>query len=102
MSELTVFADSDATAPTLESSEHSEIASALASVGVRFERWQASQMVSATDSHEVIAAAYKEDIDRLIAENGYKVVDVVGLTEDHPDKVEMRKKFLCRTYTLGR
>lgn len=94
MSELTVFADSDGTVPTLESAEHSAIASTLASVGVKFDRWEACQKVSAGDSHEAIVAAYRDDIDRLIAENGYKAVDVVGLTEDHPDKTEMRKKFL--------
>lgn len=94
MSELTVFADSDAAVPTFKSSEHSAIAAALASVGVRFERWQASQSVSADDSHEAILAAYQNDIDRLIAENAYKAVDVVGLSENHPDKIEMRKKFL--------
>jgi 1,2-dihydroxy-3-keto-5-methylthiopentene dioxygenase len=95
MSELTVFAESDGTLATLESAEHATIASALESVGVRFERWEARQMVSAVDSHQAIVDAYREDIDRLIAENGYKAVDVVGLTENHPDKAEMRKKFLA-------
>jgi 1,2-dihydroxy-3-keto-5-methylthiopentene dioxygenase len=94
MSGLTVFADNDGTAPTLETAEHSEIANALASVGVRFERWEAGQDISATDTHEAILAAYSGDIDRLIADDGYQTVDVVGLTEDHPDKAEMRKKFL--------
>jgi len=94
MSKLTVFADNDGAAPTLEVAEHSAIESALASVGVRFERWEAGQDIAAGDSNEAIVTAYQEDIDRLIDENGYKAVDVVGLTEDHPDKTEMRKKFL--------
>lgn len=94
MSELTVFADSDGSVPKHRSTEHSTIAKALAAVGVRFERWEAGQAISAGDSHEAILAAYKNDIDRLITEDGYQTVDVVGLTEDHPDKAEMRKKFL--------
>ncbi len=94
MSELTVFADNDGVAPTLQLTEHSTIAKALAAAGVRFERWEADQAISANHSHEAILDAYKKDIDRLIAEDGYQTVDVVGLTEDHPDKAEMRKKFL--------
>ena len=94
MSELTVFAESDVNAATLQSSDHSTIANALESVGVRFERWEAGQAISAGDSHEAILTAYEKDIARLIAEDGYQTVDVVGLTEDHPDKAAMRKKFL--------
>ncbi len=94
MSELTVFAASDGSVPSLQSSDHATIANALSSVGVRFERWDAGQAISAGDSHEAILLAYKTDIDRLIAEDGYQTVDVVGLTEDHPDKTAMRNKFL--------
>jgi len=94
MSELTVFAESDVNAATLQSSDHSTIANALESVGVRFERWEAGQAISAGDSHEAILTAYEKDIARLIAEDGYQAVDVVRLTEDHPDKAAMRKKFL--------
>ena len=95
MSELTVFSDDNGAEPTHRSDEHAAIADALQSVGVRFERWEASQPVTATDSHETILAAYRKDIDRLIADNGYQTVDVVALTEDHPDKAEMRQKFLA-------
>ncbi|MEM7502538.1 MAG: cupin domain-containing protein [Pseudomonadota bacterium] len=95
MSELTVFSDDDGTNPTLQSSKHAAIASTLASVGVTFERWEASEAVSASNSHDAILTAYRQDIDRLIAANGYQTVDVVALTEDHPDKAEMRQKFLA-------
>ena len=39
-------------------------------------------------------AAYREDIDRLMREEGYKTVDVVSLNRDHPDKAALRQKFL--------
>lgn len=94
MSQLTVFSDDNGAEPTLKSDEHALIASTLASVGVTFERWEANQDISAEDPHEAILAAYRQDIDRLIADNGYQTVDVVALTEDHPDKAELRKKFL--------
>lgn len=94
MSELRVFADSDSQSTTYTTSAHSEIADALAAVGVTFERWSASQPITAEDDHDAILTAYAPEIDRLVAENGYLAVDVVGLTPDHPDKAAMRKKFL--------
>ena len=42
---------------------------------------------------EEIIAAYRGDIDRLIAEEGYKTVDVISLSADHPDKSTLREKF---------
>ena len=95
MSELTVFSDDNGAEPTLQTDDHSAIAGALSSVGVTFERWQANQPISADDSHEAVLGAYQQDIDRLMADNGYQTVDVVALTEDHPDKAEMRQKFLA-------
>lgn len=95
MSELAVFSDANDAEPSLRSAKHADIADKLASVGVRFERWEASQPVSASDSHEAILAAYRQDIDRLIADNDYQTVDVVALTADHPDKAQMRQKFLA-------
>ncbi len=95
MSELKVFADNNAAKPALQTNDHAAIASELKSVGVTFERWEADQKVSPEDSHETILAAYQNDIDRLIAKNGYQAVDVVALSEDHPDKAEFRQKFLA-------
>lgn len=66
----------------------------LASVGVRFEQWQTQSSVQAGDSSEHVMAAYQGDIDRLISEDGYQTVDVISLTADHPQKDELRQKFL--------
>ena len=94
MSSIAVFPEQDPTTPTITSANHSEIADALLKVGVRFERWQASQEVSAGDSEQSVIAAYRLDIDRLLTEEGYQAVDVVSLDSDHPDKEAMRGKFL--------
>lgn len=94
MSALTVYDDSDSSTATFANDTHAGIAEALAAVGVGFERWEAKHAVTARDSHEHIIAAYQNDIDRLIAAEGYQSFDVVGLSPDHPDKAEMRKKFL--------
>ena len=45
-------------------------------------------------SHEAVISAYRNDIDRLVLEKGFKTVDVVSIAPDHPDREAMRKKFL--------
>ena len=40
-------------------------------------------------------AAYRADIDRLMREEGYRAVDVVSLTPDHPDRVALRRTYLA-------
>ena len=41
-----------------------------------------------------VIAAYRPQIDKLMAEQGYVTVDVVSLNKDHPQKDELRAKFL--------
>ncbi|WYX23047.1 cupin [Achromobacter xylosoxidans] len=40
-------------------------------------------------------AAYRPEIDRLVAERGYRSVDVVSLDPAHPDREALRRKFLA-------
>ena len=99
MSELSIFADNKPDHELLHSVDASEIAQELAKVGIRFEQWQAGQDVKAGDSSEQVLAAYKADIDKLVAEEGYQTVDVISLdATDNPEvqaKVpELRQKFL--------
>ncbi|MDO5609739.1 MAG: acireductone dioxygenase [Pseudomonadota bacterium] len=94
MSRLRVFADHDADTVLLHTADHTAIADALAQIGVRFEQWQASQPVKAGDSSEAIMAAYRTDIDALVAENGFNSVDVVSIAPDNPQREAMRAKFL--------
>ena len=94
MSRLRVFADHDADTVLLHTADHAAIADALAQIGVRFEQWQASQPVKAGDSSEAIMAAYRTDIDALVAENGFNSVDVVSIAPDNPQREAMRAKFL--------
>ena len=39
-------------------------------------------------------ATYRPQIDRLMAERGYVTVDVISVSRDHPQKDELRAKFL--------
>jgi 1,2-dihydroxy-3-keto-5-methylthiopentene dioxygenase len=70
------------------------IAVALNTVGVRYQKWQTEANIKPGDSAEKIISAYQTDIDGLIAEEGYQSMDVVSLNSDHPQKAELRKKFL--------
>lgn len=93
MSELKIYAeDNPQQAQTY--TDYVAISELLQAQGVRFERWQANApLTDASNQYEVIAA-YRADIDRLMAENGFQSVDVISLTPDHPDKAVLRQKFL--------
>jgi 1,2-dihydroxy-3-keto-5-methylthiopentene dioxygenase len=94
MSRLRIFAEADPAKPLSITSTHDEIADQLAKIGVRFEQWQADAPVKPGASPEQVMAAYRGDIDRLIAEKGFRTVDVVSIAPDHPEREAMRNKFL--------
>lgn len=94
MSRLRIFDDHAPQTVKHETSSGSEIATLLGSRGIRFERWEASQPIAPGASQDEVIAAYRADIDRLMAEEGYITCDVVSLDRDHPQKTEFRNKFL--------
>ena len=94
MSELKVFNDQEPQRVLVQTSRANEIASQLKRVGVRFEQWQTDATLKPGDPTETVLAAYRKDIDRLIAEEGYQTVDVVSLNANAPNKGELRQKFL--------
>lgn len=94
MSYLRIFAEDNSETTLASHAAHAEIAEVLGDVGVRFERWQTNKTINAGASQEEVIEAYREDIDRLMREEGYKSVDVVSLTADHPDRATLRQKFL--------
>lgn len=94
MSRLRIFTETEQKTPLLDTSEHDRIADELGAVGIRFERWATVKPVKPGDSQDTVIAAYREDIDRLMREEGYQSCDVVSLNPDHPDKSAFRQKFL--------
>jgi 1,2-dihydroxy-3-keto-5-methylthiopentene dioxygenase len=94
MSRLRIFNENDTANPSLVTVDHSEIARELATIGVGFEQWEATAPVKAGDAPDIILDAYRKDIDRLIAERGFKTVDVVSISPEHPQRETMRRKFL--------
>lgn len=99
MSELKIFNEQEPQRVMMQTSRSSEIAGQLKSAGVRFEQWKTDATLKPGDSTEAVLAAYRKDIARLVAEEGYQTVDVVSLSANAPNKApsniqEMRKKFL--------
>ncbi|MFC5741037.1 1,2-dihydroxy-3-keto-5-methylthiopentene dioxygenase [Dyella tabacisoli] len=94
MSRLRIYKDTHPEAPLSVHTAHADIASELGKAGIRFEQWEASQPVAPGASQDEVIAAYRADIDRLMAAEGYQTVDVISLKPDHPDRATLRQKFL--------
>lgn len=93
MSTLTIYHEAGAElAPTTRDLD--TIAGALSKLGVQFERWLANQPLPADADPQTVLDAYQESVDRLNRQYGFRSVDVVSLGPDHPNKHEMRRKFL--------
>ena len=94
MSQLTVYAEADADKPILVTEDVEVIKSKLGAVGIRLERWQADRELDNDADEDTIIAAYRSEIDRLVAERGYQTYDVISMNPEHPEKDAFRKKFL--------
>jgi 1,2-dihydroxy-3-keto-5-methylthiopentene dioxygenase len=94
MSTLAIYPEAGAKAPIVETSDHDQIAAILHDRGIRFEKWEAAVPLKPGASQDEILAAYAGDVERLKAEGGYKVADVLSLAPDHPEREALRKKFL--------
>lgn len=94
MSRLRLFNDTDPGTVLLDTRDHATMARELATLGVRFEQWPMNPAVQPGDAPESILDAYRGEVDRLVAENGFRSVDVVSIAPDNPKREEMRAKFL--------
>jgi 1,2-dihydroxy-3-keto-5-methylthiopentene dioxygenase len=74
--------------------EPDAIAGALSAIGVSFERWAAERELSADADPGTILEAYREPVERLKAAHGFQSADVISVGPDHPQKSELRAKFL--------
>lgn len=95
MTQLTIYTETDAQNPSLVTEDFDTISAQLQQAGMRFERWQANQTLADDADNDSILAAYKNEIDRLVAEQGFQSYDVVSMNPDHPQKDEFRQKFLA-------
>lgn len=88
MTMLTVWADDAPEAVLMRTSDHDEITAALATHGVMFEHVPAGEPLPFDATQDDVLAAHRALVDRLIADHGYRLVDVAQL---HPvDSEEWR------------
>jgi 1,2-dihydroxy-3-keto-5-methylthiopentene dioxygenase len=86
MTLLTVWADDKPATdePLARTESGEEIAAVLKGIGVRFDRWDLAPLAEGASGEEVLAA-YREQVDAVIAGEGYVLVDVAQI---HPSEDE--------------
>ncbi|MFO1418874.1 MAG: cupin [Methylotetracoccus sp.] len=72
-----------------------EISAALAKIGVSFERWDAARDLADDADQDTVLDAYRVPVERLKAQHGFKAADVISVKPDHPQREELRAKFLA-------
>ncbi len=93
MTVLAIYPEQGAVNPQVIN-DPQQIRMQLDGAGVLFEQWQASQPLSSDSTQEEVIAAYRSEVDRLMAKYEFQSVDVISLGPDHPDKAALRNKFL--------
>ena len=93
MSELTLFSDRSSDV-VLHTHDRALIEKELKQRGIGFERWPTQTRLDQGASQEEILAAYKHDIQRTQARGTYPTVDAIRIQPDHPDRANLRQKFL--------
>jgi 1,2-dihydroxy-3-keto-5-methylthiopentene dioxygenase len=82
MTTLTRWADTDTAgsvdSATLRTSSPDEIAAELSRVGIRYEQWPVRDVPAGSDAAAVLDV-YRDEVDRLVGEQGFKVIDVARL-----------------------
>jgi 1,2-dihydroxy-3-keto-5-methylthiopentene dioxygenase len=94
MSRLTIYRDDAPSMAELDTREEARIREGLARINVRFERWATQQPLASSVQDSDILAAYQPEILRLDPAHAYKSVDVLRCLPDHPQREQLRAKFL--------
>lgn len=94
MTILAVYREDYPIQPLKLLSHAEDIISTLAETGIGYERWEASSPVAPGAPQEEVLAAYQSQINRLKTERGYITEDVLSMDRKHPQKDELRNKFL--------
>lgn len=89
MSYVAVYAAATPDTPNKVLTHFDDIASTLAELGVRFERWQPAAIEKGASDADMIAA-YRPQIDAL----GYGAVQVLRVAGDPSQNAELRAQFL--------
>ncbi|MEO3808007.1 cupin domain-containing protein [Sphaerisporangium sp. B11E5] len=81
MTYLNVYTDSDSPETLRSTEDPAEIAAALKEIGVVLRHWDVHDVPAGAGQDEILEA-YRDEVARVVAEEGYTFVDVAQL---HPD-----------------
>ncbi|MCK0106440.1 cupin [Marinobacter sp. S0848L] len=93
MTTLSIFNQNEPDTAQTVTSDPQAIRDTLKAHGVRFERWPTRELPDGAIQEQILTV-YADEVNRLKQECGFQTADVVSLTSDHPQKAELRKKFL--------
>jgi 1,2-dihydroxy-3-keto-5-methylthiopentene dioxygenase len=79
MTLLVTWADTAPDVPLVTTTDVAEITARLEEVGVAFDRWEAAADLPAGASSDDVLEAYRAEVDRLVGEHGFTVVDVAQI-----------------------
>ncbi|MBB5138403.1 1,2-dihydroxy-3-keto-5-methylthiopentene dioxygenase [Thermocatellispora tengchongensis] len=99
MTYLTVYSDGETPETLLRTEDPAEIEAALKEIGVRLRHWEVVDGLGDDAGQEEVLEVYRDEVARIVAEEGYTFVDVAQLhPDDSPDWPERaaaaRAKFL--------
>lgn len=93
MTSLSIYKLPQTAQPAEQINTFSDIVEFLAGAGIRLEHWESGSLPDTSDD-EALLNHFQRDIDRLKLLEGYTAADVIRITPEHPDREELRKKFL--------
>lgn len=93
MSTLAVYPPSGGAA-TAVAHDPAAIADRLGQAGVLFEQWRAEFPLPVDADQDQVLQAYAKDVERLKQRFGFATADVIAVPPDHPQRAELRGKFL--------
>ncbi|MFO7250890.1 MAG: cupin [Actinomycetes bacterium] len=92
MTFLTVYTDSERPERLLETDDQAEIDAVLSGIGVRLRHWPVRGDDVADGTPEEILDAYKDEVKRVVDEEGYVLVDVSRLRRTDETDEQWREK----------
>lgn len=101
MTLLQIMPDDDARTVLERTDRPDEIREALSPLNVQFEQWELGRQLAPDASSDDVLAAYRPEVDRICAQGGFRLVDVVRMKPDETDPQWPDKAHAARTKFLS-
>lgn len=101
MTLLQIMPDDDARTVLERTDRRDEIRAALGPLDVQFEQWELGRQLAPDASPGQVLAAYRPEVDRICAQGGFRLVDVVRMKPDETDPQWPDRAHAARTKFLS-